>query len=238
MNQLRIVIADDNYLVREGTRRLLEDSGEVTVQAAVGSAPELLDAVRRSRPDAVLTDIRMPPPSADPAPAMEGIDAAHAIKKTAPGVGVVILSQYADESYAFELFRNGTAGLAYLLKDRVGDLRQLLGALREVTAGGSVIDPQVVDALVSRRARLQTSPLSRLTPRELDVLREMAQGRGNAGIAGALHLSESSVEKHVNAIFAKLDLASEQQVHRRVAAVLTFLRDAGLRQRQEPGTGT
>jgi DNA-binding NarL/FixJ family response regulator len=162
---------------------------------------------------------------------MEGIDAAHAIKETAPAVGVVILSQYADESYAFELFRKGTAGLAYLLKDRVGDLHQLLGALREVTAGGSVIDPQVVDALVSRRARLQSSPLARLTPRELDVLREMAQGRGNAGIAQALFLSESSVEKHVNAIFAKLDLASEHQVHRRVAAVLTFLRDAGLRPR-------
>jgi len=233
-DQLRIVIADDNYLVREGTRRLLEDSGEVTVQAAVGSAPELLDAVRRGRPDAVLTDIRMPADRAagGTAPAMEGIDAAHAIKEFAPGVGVVILSQYADESYAFELFRNGTAGLAYLLKDRVGDLRQLLSALREVTAGGSVIDPQVVDALVSRRARLQTSPLARLTPRELDVLREMAQGRGNASIAQALYLSESSVEKHVNAIFAKLELASEQQVHRRVAAVLTFLRDASLRPRQ------
>jgi len=233
MSELQIVIADDNYLVREGTRRLLEDSGEVRVLAAVGSAPDLLDAVRRHRPDAVLTDIRMPQDSAsrDPAPAMEGIDAAHAIKETAPGVGVVILSQYADESYAFELFRNGTAGLAYLLKDRVGDLHQLLGALRESAAGGSVIDPQVVDALVSRRAKLQSSPLARLTPRELDVLREMAQGRGNAGIAQALFLSESSVEKHVNAIFAKLDLASEQQVHRRVAAVLTFLRDAGLRHR-------
>ena len=232
---LRIVIADDNYLVREGTRRLLEDSGEVTVLAAVGSAPELLDAVQRSRPDAVLTDIRMPQADAlgaGSAPAMEGIDAAHAIKDIAPGVGVVILSQYADESYAFELFRNGTAGLAYLLKDRVGDLHQLLAALREVAAGGSVIDPQVVDALVSRRARLQASPLARLTARELDVMREMAKGRGNAGIAHALYLSESSVEKHVNAIFAKLDLASEQQVHRRVAAVLTFLRDAGLRPRQ------
>ena len=234
MSELQIVIADDNYLVREGTRRLLEDSGEVSVLAAVGSAPELLDAVRRHRPDAVLTDIRMPQggDGRDPAPAMEGIDAAHAIKEKAPDVGVVILSQYADEAYAFELFRNGTAGLAYLLKDRVGDLQQLLGALREVTAGGSVVDPQVVDALVSRRARLQTSPLARLTSRELDVLREMAQGRGNAGIAQALFLSESSVEKHVNAIFAKLDLASEQQVHRRVAAVLTFLRDAGLRPRQ------
>jgi DNA-binding NarL/FixJ family response regulator len=236
-DQLRIVIADDNYLVREGTRRLLEDSGQVTVQAAVGSAPELLDAVRRARPDAVLTDIRMPaspaagqaPGPAAARPAMEGIDAAHSIKATAPGVGVVILSQYADESYAFELFRNGTTGLAYLLKDRVGDLRQLLSALREVVAGGSVIDPQVVDALVTRRVRLRESPLARLTPRELDVLREMAQGRGNAGIAQSLHLSESSIEKHVNAIFTKLDLASEALVHRRVAAVLTFLRDAGLR---------
>ena len=235
--QLRIVIADDNYLVREGTRRLLEDSGQVTVQAAVGSAPELLDAVRRARPDAVLTDIRMPASpaagqAAGPAaarPAMEGIDAAHSIKATAPEVGVVILSQYADESYAFELFRNGTTGLAYLLKDRVGDLRQLLSALREVVAGGSVIDPQVVDALVTRRVRLRESPLARLTPRELDVLREMAQGRGNAGIAQNLHLSESSIEKNVNAIFTKLDLASEALVHRRVAAVLTFLRDAGLR---------
>jgi len=231
---LRIVIADDNYLVREGTRRLLEDSGQVTVQAAVGSAPELLDAVKRGRPDAVLTDIRMPPPvgpaaaGGDGGPAMEGIDAAHAIKAADPGVGVVILSQYADESYAFELFRNGTAGLAYLLKDRVGDLRQLLSALREAAGGGSVIDPQVVDALVARRVRLRESPLARLTPRELDVLREMAQGRGNAGIAQELSLSESSVEKHVNAIFTKLDLASEQQVHRRVAAVLTFLRDASL----------
>ncbi len=235
---LLIVIADDNYLVREGTRQLLEASGEVTVQAAVGSAPELLDAVRRRRPDAVLTDIRMPVLAAandDQAPAMEGIDAAHAIKMSEPRVGVVILSQYADESYAFELFRNGTAGLAYLLKDRVGDLDQLLRALRAVAAGGSVIDPQVVDALVSRRARLQSSPVARLSPRELDVLREMAQGRGNAGIAQSLHLSESSVEKHVNAIFSKLDLASEQQVHRRVAAVLTFLRDAGLQPRQSPG---
>jgi DNA-binding NarL/FixJ family response regulator len=230
---MRIVIADDNYLVREGTRRLLEDSGEVTVVAAVGSAPELLDAVRRAGPQAVLTDIRMPAPGSagqhGGAPAMEGIDAAHAIKASDPHVGVVILSQYADESYAFELFRNGTAGLAYLLKDRVGDLRHLLSALRQVAAGGSVIDPMVVEALVARRARLRESPLARLTARELAVLREMAQGRGNAGIAARLSLSESSVEKHVNAIFSKLGLSGEQAIHRRVAAVLTFLRDAGLR---------
>ncbi len=159
---------------------------------------------------------------------MEGIDAAHAIRSRSPSVGVVILSQYADEAYAFELFRNGTAGLAYLLKDRIGDLAQLLAALRAVIAGGSVIDPQVVDALVARRARLRESPLARMTPRELDVLREMAQGHGNAGIAGRLSLSESSVEKYVNSIFTKLALTAETQVHRRVAAVLTFLRDAGL----------
>jgi len=227
---IRIVVADDNYLVREGTRRLLEDSGEVIVLAAVGSAPELLDAVRRTGPQAVLTDIRMPTAGQQGnAPAMEGIDAAHAIKASNPQVGVVILSQYADESYAFELFRNGTGGLAYLLKDRVGDLHHLLSALREVAAGGSVIDPMVVEALVTRRARLRETPLANLTARELDVLREMAQGRGNAGIAARLALSESSVEKHVNAIFSKLGLSGEQAIHRRVAAVLTFLRDAGLR---------
>ncbi|GIH98326.1 response regulator transcription factor [Planobispora takensis] len=257
---LRIVMAEDNYLVREGARRLLEDSGEVVVQAAVGSAPELLDAVRRMRPEAVLTDIRMPAgavpglPAHDPAPvrtgapagapggaaqatagadrngrAMEGIDAAHAIKAGHPEIGVVILSQYVDESYAFELFRDGTAGLAYLLKDRIGDLNRLLEALREVTRGGSVIDPQVVEALVTRRVRLRESPLTLLTTRELDVLREMAQGRGNAGIAAELTLSESSVEKHVNAIFAKLGLTAEPLVHRRVTAVLTFLRETGLR---------
>ncbi len=234
-DQLRVVIADDNYLVREGTRRLLEDSGEVTVLAAVGSAPELLDATGRTQPDAVLTDIRMPPSGkaagGQGGPSMEGIEAAHAIRQADPAIGVVILSQYADESYAFELFRNGTDGLAYLLKDRVGDLRQLLSALRSVASGGSMVDPQVIDALVARRVRLRESPLARLTPRELDVLREMAQGRGNKSIAAELALSESSVEKHVNAIFSKLDLASEQLVHRRVAAVLTFLRDAGLRPR-------
>src|SRR5262249_59074801 len=154
---------------------------------AVGSAPELLDAVHRAPPDAVLTDIRMPPagPTAgQPAgPAKEGIDAAHAIKTSNPGVGVVILSQYADESYAFELFRNGTSGLAYLLKDRVGDLHQLLAALRAVAAGGSVIDPQGVDALVVRRARLRAAPPTPPTPRSVDALREQAHAQGTARVA-------------------------------------------------------
>jgi DNA-binding NarL/FixJ family response regulator len=174
---LRIVMADDNYLVREGARRLLEDSGDIIVEAAVGSAPELLAAVERLRPAAVLTDIRMPAARLDgqaeagAQPAMEGIDAAHAIRSAYPQTGVVVLSQYADESYAFELFRDGTAGLAYLLKDRIGDLSRLLDALREVSTGGSVIDPQVVEALVRSRARVRASALKDLTPRELDVLR-------------------------------------------------------------------
>ncbi len=226
--RLRIVIADDNYLVREGTRRLLEDSGAVDVLAAVGSAQQLVAEVRRLHPDAVLTDIRMPVDDGEAGGSMEGIDAAHIIKSEYPSVGVVVLSQYADETYAFELLKRGAAGLAYLLKDRVGDLDRLLHALREVVDGGSVVDPQVVEALVTRRARIEESALAQLTPRELDVLREMAQGRANGAIAEALFLSESAVGKHVNSIFAKLGLSSEIQLHRRVAAVLTYLRDSGL----------
>ena len=215
---LRVVIAEDNYLVREGTRRLLEDSGEVEVLAAVGSADELHDAVRRFRPQVVLTDIRMPPGHH-----MEGIEAAHAIRAEHPSIGVAVLSQHTDESYAFALLCNGTAGLAYLLKDRLGDLEDLVWALREVARGGSFIDPLVVEALVARRTRAAASPLGSLTARELDVLREMAQGKTNTGIERALHLSSSTVEKHVNSIFSKLGLADEP-VHRRVAAVLAFLR--------------
>ncbi|MGY1619621.1 LuxR C-terminal-related transcriptional regulator [Geodermatophilus sp. SYSU D00691] len=238
-DRLRVVMADDSYLVREGVRRLLEDSGEVEVLAAVGSAVELLDAVERLGPQSVLSDIRMPAQGPGGAGrAMEGIDAAHAIKAAHPDVGVVILSQYAEEAYAYELFRDGTHGLAYLLKDRIGDVATLLGTLREVAAGGSVVDPLVVEALVTRRARLRDSALRRLTPRELDVLREMAQGQGNAGIATALGVSESSVEKHVNAIFAKLGLATEPLRHRRVTAVLTFLRESGAaRSGQDDGAG-
>jgi DNA-binding NarL/FixJ family response regulator len=215
---LRLVLAEDNYLVREGTRRLLEDTGEVDVLAAVGNAEELRDAVRRLSPDVVITDIRMPPGHH-----MEGIEAAHAIRAEHPGIGVVVLSQHTDQSYAFELLRDGATGLAYLLKDRLGDVEELLHALREVVAGGSVIDPMVIDALVAQRAKNARSPLSTLTARELDVLREMAQGKTNAGIESALHLSASTVEKHVNAIFAKLQL-TDAPVHRRVAAVLAFLK--------------
>jgi DNA-binding NarL/FixJ family response regulator len=169
---LKVVIAEDNYLVREDTRRLLVDSGAMLVLAAVGNADELCDAVRRMSPDAVITDIRMPPGHH-----MEGIVAAHAIRAEYPTVGVVVLSQHTDESYAFELLRHGTAGLAYLLKDRLGDVRELVHALREVASGGSVIDPVVVDALVARHTRTTRSALSVLTSRELDVLREMHKAR-------------------------------------------------------------
>jgi DNA-binding NarL/FixJ family response regulator/signal transduction histidine kinase len=219
-DRLRVVIAEDNYLVREGVRRLLEDSGRVTVEAATASADELLSAVRRRAPDAVITDIRMPPGHH-----MEGIAAARTIRAEHPGVGVVVLSQHTDESYALELFRDGTSGLAYLLKDRLGDVDDLVHAVQEVAAGGSVVDPVVVEALVNRHTRAAASALSVLTARELDVLREIAQGKTNADIEQALHLSASTVEKHVNSIFGKLQLVDEP-VHRRVVAVLRFLEES------------
>jgi DNA-binding NarL/FixJ family response regulator len=222
---VKVVIADDHYLVREGTRRLLESSGDVDVVAAVESAELLLDAVERLRPDAVITDIRMPPTHQ-----MEGIDAAHAIRSRHPDVGVVVLSQYVNSLYAFELFRNGTTGLAYLLKDRVGELDELLRALHEVAAGGSVIDPKVVEGLLGRRQEPARSLLETLSYREMEVLSEMAQGKSNAAISDSLYVSPSAVEKHINAIFAKLMLSSEDGAqHRRVAAVLTFLRNQDLR---------
>jgi DNA-binding NarL/FixJ family response regulator len=219
--RLRVVIAEDNYLVREGTRRLLEDSGEVDVLATVGNAIELLQAVDGLRPDAVLTDIRMPPGHQ-----VEGIEAAHAIRKKHPGIGVVVLSQHSDAAYAVQLLKDGTEGLGYLLKTRVGELGELLHALREVAAGRSVVDSGVVERLIDYRSRQAESPLRMLTEREIEVLREMAEGKSNAAIAGGLHLSESSVEKYVNSIFSKLGLSEERLLSRRVAAVLAYLRAA------------
>jgi len=219
--RLRVVIAEDNYLVREGTRRLLEDSGEVEVLASVSNAAELLQAVDALRPDAVLTDIRMPPGHQ-----VEGIDAAHAIRKKHPAIGVVVLSQHSDAAYAVQLLKDGTEGLAYLLKARVGELDELLHALREVCAGRSVVDSGVVERLVDYRSRQAESPLSLLSEREVQVLREMAEGKSNSSIAGGLHLSESSVEKYVNTIFSKLGLSEERLLSRRVAAVLAYLRAA------------
>lgn len=218
---IRVVIAEDHYLVREGTRRLLESSGDVEVVAAVEDTDALLRAVEHLHPDAVITDIRMPPDHQ-----MEGIEAAHTIRDRYPDMGVVVLSQYATSRYAFELFRDGTTGMAYLLKDRVGDVDELLRALEQVTTGGSVVDPQVVEGLMRRRQRLAGSLLDTLTERERDVLARMAEGESNATIAESLFISLSAVEKHINAIFAKLALSpDETERHRRVAAVLTFLRD-------------
>jgi DNA-binding NarL/FixJ family response regulator len=220
-DRLRVVIAEDNYLVREGTRRLLEDSGEVEVLASVSNAEELLRAVEGLRPDAVLTDIRMPPGHQ-----VEGIEAAHAIRRLYPGIGVVVLSQHSDAAYAVQLLKDGTEGVGYLLKARVGELDELLYALREVAAGRSVVDSGVVERLVDFRVRQAESPLKLLSERELEVLREMAEGKSNSSIAGGLHLSESSVEKYVNSIFSKLGLSEERLLSRRVAAVLAYLRAA------------
>lgn len=217
---LRIVIADDDYLLREGTARLLSYVG-VDVLETVGTAEALVDAVSRLPVDAVLTDIRMPPGHQ-----MEGIDAAHAIRRDHPGVGVVVLSQHAAPAYAIELFREGTAGLAYLLKERIGDVEEVVRALRETAEGGSVIDPRIVEALIIRRARGEGSRLGELSVRELEVLREMARGKTNTAIAQALVVSVSAVEKYVGAIFDKLGLAEEPALHRRVAAVLTYLHSA------------
>lgn len=221
-DRLRVAIAEDHYLVREGTRRALEGSGEIDVVAAVGSPAELEDAVARLVPDVVVTDIRMPPGHHT-----EGIEAAHRIRAAHPSIGVVVLSQYSDATYAFELLRDGTAGLAYLLKERVGDPDQLVRAVHEVAHGRSVVDPDVVATLVGSNLHRDRSPLAELTDRERSVLEHMAQGRTNAGIAGELYLSESSIEKYTTSIFAKLGLVDEAQTHRRVAAVLAFLREAG-----------
>ena len=221
--RLRVVIAEDGYLVREGVRRLLEATGEVDVVAALTDAVSLLDVVGELRPDAVLTDIRMPPDHG-----VEGIVAAKAIRRTYPSTGVVVLSQHADEGYVVDLVSEGAEGLGYLLKERVGDPGQLTRALRETSRGGSVIDPTLVDALMRRRRLDKRSALALLTARELDVLREMAAGGSNAAIAQALSLSQSSIEKHVNAIFSKLGLAEEPHLHRRVAAVVTYLREVNL----------
>jgi DNA-binding NarL/FixJ family response regulator len=219
-DRLRVVLAEDNYLVREGTRRLLEDTGDIEIVATAGDAPQLLRVVERHHPDVVVTDIRMPPSHST-----EGIQAAQAIRRGSPAVGVVVLSQYADGGYALELFKDGTAGLAYLLKERVGDLDELLGAIHTVAVGGSVIDPRIVEVLVDARTRAAQSPIAELKDRELDVLREMAQGKNNAGVSAALHLSESAVEKHVTSIFLKLGVTEQPHLSRRVSAVLVFLRD-------------
>ncbi|HYF12048.1 MAG TPA: response regulator transcription factor [Actinomycetota bacterium] len=217
---LRVVFAEDNYLVREGTAALLASADDVRVVDTASSLDELLAAVDRHEPDAVLTDIRMPPSGTD-----EGIRGAKRIRAEHPSIGVVVLSQYAEEEYAYELLKDGAAGLGYLLKERVANVGELVRALTEVARGGSVLDPKIVEALVAAKEHLTNSPLARLTDREREVLAHMAQGENNAAIAQSLFLTERAVEKHINSLFHKLGLTEEPAVHRRVMAVLAFLRD-------------
>jgi DNA-binding NarL/FixJ family response regulator len=220
---VRIVIAEDNYLLREGIERLLGSVEGVDVVGSCAGYEELLATVDAHTPDAVITDIRMPPTNTD-----EGVRAALAIRAAHPATGVVVLSQYASPAYALALLGGSSTGIAYLLKDRVSDVDQITGALRAVVTGGSVVDPVVVEELIAARRVAADSPLADLTPRELDVLREMAQGKSNTAVAAAVFLSERSVEKHIGSIFAKLQLADEPDVNRRVKAVLLYLMADGL----------
>ena len=218
---VRVVFAEDNYLVREGTAALLQGSDEVELVGTAESLDELLSAVEEFTPDVVLTDIRMPPSNTT-----EGIDAARKIRTDHPEIGVVVLSQFAEEEYAFELLKDGAAGLGYLLKERVSNLEEIVRALNEVAKGGSVLDPKVVEALVAAKDRMTHSPLASLTDREREVLENMAQGKNNAAIAKSMFLTERAVEKHINSLFHKLGLSEEIDVHRRVMAVLAFLQES------------
>ena len=212
---MRVVVADDSTLLREGLVRLLEEGGlEVVGQAADGE--ELLRKVRAHKPDVAVIDVRMPPTHTD-----EGLRAAREIRAELPGVSVLVLSQYVEVAYARELLAESAEGLGYLLKDRVADVGALTDAVRRVGEGGSALDPEVVSQMLGRRRN--DDPLEQLTPREREVLGLMAEGRSNAAIAAELVVSERAVEKHVTGIFAKLELGASSEDHRRVLAVLRFL---------------
>jgi DNA-binding NarL/FixJ family response regulator len=218
---IRVVLAEDHYLVREGVRGLLASQADIEVVAVCGDLDSLFAAVEAEHPDVVVTDIRMPPGNAD-----EGIQAAARLRASEPDVGVVVLSQYANPTYALALLEDGSEGRSYLLKERIQDVEQLASAIRAVADGGSVIDPKVVEALVGENTRTEGSPLSQLTPRERDVLREMASGKSNAAIAEALYLTESSVEKVIHSMFQKLELTWEPSIHKRVKAVVLYLAES------------
>ncbi|TDD12976.1 response regulator transcription factor [Kribbella turkmenica] len=216
---LKVVVAEDSYLIREGLRSLLSGQDELDLVAAVSTLPELLAAVRRHAPDVVVTDVRMPPGDSD-----EGVRAAESFAREYPELGVVVLSQYVEPEWALRLFDPSAVRRAYLLKERVGDVEHLGAAIRAVAGGGSMLDPAVVQALVGAQVKHERSPLSRLTPREKQVLGLMATGLSNAAIAGRLVLTERAVEKHITSVLSKLDLDPEDgQIHRRVRAVLAYL---------------
>jgi DNA-binding NarL/FixJ family response regulator len=213
-----VVLAEDNTLLREGISRLIESDEELDLVGVASNLPELLALVVEHEPDVVVTDIRMPPTGTD-----EGIQAASWLREHQPTVGVVVLSQYTAPAYALALLEEGSAGRAYLLKERVAGANELTQTIRVVAAGGSVIDPLVVDVLVQARAKHRKSDLEWLTPRESEILAEMAQGKSNGAIAKSLNVSERAVEKHSNAIFSKLGLSEERDLNRRVKAVLVYL---------------
>jgi DNA-binding NarL/FixJ family response regulator len=215
---IRVILAEDDFLVREGVRRVLEAVPDVTVVAECADGDELLAAVDTHPPDVVVTDVRMPPSGGD-----QGIRIANRLRRTHPEVGVVVLSQFVEPEYALALLEHGSHRRAYLLKERVHDRSGIVQAIRDVAHGGSAFDAKVVDALVSARAEWETSPLSTLSPREREVLAEVAQGKSNAAIAESLVLTKSGVEKHINSIFGKLGLAGAQDVSHRVKAALMFL---------------
>ncbi|PZG02414.1 response regulator [Nonomuraea aridisoli] len=212
---MRVILADDSVLLREGLTRLLADAGHEVV-AAVGDAPALVEAVERHRPDVAVVDVRMPPSHKD-----DGLRAALEIRERLPGVGVLVLSQYVEQHYAARLLGGSTEGLGYLLKDRVSEVAEFLDSLERVSAGGTAFDPEVVRRLLARTTH--ADPLSRLSPREGEVLRLLAEGLVNAAIAERLHVSLSTVEKHVNAIMDKLDLPRQPGYSRRVLAILRYL---------------
>ena len=219
---LTVALADDSYLVREVLLQLLSAEPEIEVVAACEDMNALLVAVDESPPDVVVTDIRMPPTKTD-----EGIRIAARLRESHPEIGVVVLSQFAEPAYALALLEDGSDRRAYLLKDRIHDRGQLLAAIRAVAEGGSVVDPKIVEGLVSARARADRSPLSELTPREREVLAGIAQGLSNMAIAEELVLTKRAVEKHINAIFMKLNLATAEDVSKRVRAALMFLSETG-----------
>jgi DNA-binding NarL/FixJ family response regulator len=218
---IQVVVGEDSYIVREGLRQLLASAAGIEVQAECEDLDSLLRAIEDGRPDVVLTDIRMPPTQSD-----EGIQLAARLRAEHPEIGVVVLSQYAEPSYVLALLESGSDGRAYLLKERVHDRAQLVAAIEAVAAGASVIDPKIVELLVAAKSRSERSPLSDLTPRELEVLAAIAEGKSNAAISDTLVLTKRAVEKHINAIFLKLNLSHAQDagdVSPRVKAALLFL---------------
>jgi DNA-binding NarL/FixJ family response regulator len=217
---IKVIVAEDSYLVREALTQLLGSEPDLEIAAVAEDAAELARCIERDLPDVVLTDIFMPPFEG-----AEGIHAAARLRESHPEVGVVILSQYAEPSYALELLEHGSAGRAYLLKERVGNRAELLAAIRAVASGGSVIDPKIVDTLIAERARVSDSLVGALTGREREVLAEVATGKSNSAIAESLFLTKRAVEKHINAIFMKLNLRDSDDVSRRVKATLIYLTD-------------